>query len=103
LDRHSSELSSDSQIKISWQLRTGSVFTILIITALKDCAWKMLKIVSRVRFGTKDFGHITNLRGFKPDDLLWIISFLKRDGDAARASVDYQWFGTVAFNSSNKK
>lgn len=32
-----------------------------------------------------------------PGDLQWLVSFLKRNGDAARACIDYQWLGEVAF------
>jgi len=34
------------------------------------------------------------------NDLLWIVSFLKNNGDIARASVDHQWLGAVCFSSS---
>jgi hypothetical protein len=49
--------------------------------------------------------HFSNKRvrgewfSMSPDDLLWLVSFLKRNGDFARASVDYQWLGTMCFHS----
>ncbi|MEK7676906.1 MAG: GIY-YIG nuclease family protein [Verrucomicrobiota bacterium] len=36
-----------------------------------------------------------------PDDLQWLVSFLRRNGDAARASIDYQWLGTIIFNAND--
>ncbi|MBI3413914.1 MAG: GIY-YIG nuclease family protein, partial [Verrucomicrobia bacterium] len=35
----------------------------------------------------------------EPNDILWLVSFLKRNGDATRASVDYQWLGTISFSA----
>ena len=35
-----------------------------------------------------------------PDDLVWITAFLKQNGDVERASVDYQWLGTMLFRSA---
>ena len=35
-----------------------------------------------------------------PDDLIWITEYLKRNGDVERASVDYQWLGTMLFRSA---
>jgi hypothetical protein len=37
-----------------------------------------------------------------PDDLLWVVSFLKKHGDAARASIDHEWLGKIVFNASNQ-
>jgi hypothetical protein len=34
-----------------------------------------------------------------PDDLQWLVSFLRGNGDVARASIDYQWLGTIFFNA----
>jgi hypothetical protein len=36
-----------------------------------------------------------------PDDLQWLISFLRGNGDVARASIDHQWLGTIFFNAPN--
>ncbi len=36
-----------------------------------------------------------------PDDLQGLVSFLRGNGDAARASIDYQWLGTIFFNAPN--
>jgi hypothetical protein len=36
------------------------------------------------------------------DDLIWIVTFLKTNGDSSRAFVDYQWFGSISFASSRK-
>ena len=35
------------------------------------------------------------------DDLVWLVSFLKRNGDVARASVDHQWLGLTFINASD--
>jgi hypothetical protein len=47
-----------------------------------------------------------NIRGewfaLEPDELLWVISFLKTNGDASRATVDYEWFGKISFQESVK-
>jgi hypothetical protein len=32
------------------------------------------------------------------DDLIWIVTFLKENGDTARAYVDHEWLGKVYFN-----
>jgi hypothetical protein len=32
-----------------------------------------------------------------PSDLVWIVSFLKQHGDADRATIDFAWFGEIAF------
>ena len=34
-----------------------------------------------------------------PDELLWLVSFLKKHGDVARASIDHEWLGKIAFNA----
>lgn len=34
------------------------------------------------------------------DDLVWVVLFLKKHGDAARVSFDEKWFGAIAFNAS---
>lgn len=34
------------------------------------------------------------------DELLWIVSFLKKRGDVSRVSVDYEWLGTITFQAS---
>ncbi len=34
------------------------------------------------------------------ENLLWLVSFLKRNGDVERAWVDSQWLGTVCFHAS---
>ncbi|MGD0905744.1 MAG: GIY-YIG nuclease family protein [Terracidiphilus sp.] len=36
------------------------------------------------------------------DELLWIISFLKKNGDASRASADYEWVGRITLKASPK-
>jgi hypothetical protein len=36
------------------------------------------------------------------EDLLWMISFLKTNGDTARASVDYEWLGKLYFQAAAK-
>jgi hypothetical protein len=33
------------------------------------------------------------------DDLVWIMKYMKTNGDVARASMDYQWLGTISFNA----
>jgi hypothetical protein len=38
----------------------------------------------------------------EPHDLVWITTFLKQKGDFERASIDYQWLGTMFFRSSDK-
>ena len=47
-----------------------------------------------------------NLRGewfsLTAEELLWMISFLKTNGDTARASVDYEWFGKLYFQAAAK-
>lgn len=35
------------------------------------------------------------------DDLVWLVSFLKRNGDVARASVDHQWLGMAFLKASD--
>jgi hypothetical protein len=35
------------------------------------------------------------------DDLAWIVAFMKTNGDASRAIIDYHWLGTISFNASN--
>jgi hypothetical protein len=32
------------------------------------------------------------------DDLVWLVSFLKSDGDASRSFVDFDWLGRIHFN-----
>jgi hypothetical protein len=34
------------------------------------------------------------------DDLVWIVAFLKANGDSSRAIVDYNWLGTIHFTST---
>jgi hypothetical protein len=36
------------------------------------------------------------------DELLWIVSFLKKSGDVSRASADYEWLGKIALKASSK-
>jgi|GEM_PF-6182130 hypothetical protein len=36
------------------------------------------------------------------DELLWIVSFLKKNGDVSRISADYEWLGRIALNASSK-
>jgi hypothetical protein len=36
-----------------------------------------------------------------PDELLSVVSFLKQNGDLARAAVDHQWLGKVFFTATN--
>lgn len=47
-----------------------------------------------------------NLRGewfsLTADDLMWIVAFLKANGDSARATVDYDWLGKLYFSASNQ-
>jgi T5orf172 domain len=47
-----------------------------------------------------------NLRGewfsLTAEELLWMISFLKANGDATRASVDYEWLGKLYFQAGAK-
>jgi hypothetical protein len=33
------------------------------------------------------------------DELMWLVSFLKSDGDTARSFVDFDWLGRIHFNS----
>ncbi len=37
-----------------------------------------------------------------PDDLLWLMSFLKQHGDGARVAVDHQWFTNIFFNGAGQ-
>ncbi len=37
-----------------------------------------------------------------PDELLWIISFLKKNGDVARVSANYEWVGKITLQASVK-
>jgi len=38
----------------------------------------------------------------EPNDLVWVTTFLKQNGDVERASIDYQWLGTMFFRSSDQ-
>jgi hypothetical protein len=33
------------------------------------------------------------------DELMWLVSFLKSNGDTARSFVDFDWLGRIHFNS----
>jgi hypothetical protein len=33
------------------------------------------------------------------DDLIWMVKYMRKNGDVARASVDYQWLGTISFDA----
>jgi hypothetical protein len=37
------------------------------------------------------------------DDLIWLLKYMKANGDTARTILDYQWFGIIAFNASNDR
>lgn len=37
-----------------------------------------------------------------PEDLMWIAEFLRKNGDVQRATIDYQWFGAIAFRSGEE-
>jgi hypothetical protein len=36
------------------------------------------------------------------DELMWIVSFLKTNGDSARATVDHDWLGKLYFRASSQ-
>ena len=36
------------------------------------------------------------------DDLMWVVGFLKANGDLARATVDYDWLGRLYLRASNQ-
>lgn len=36
------------------------------------------------------------------DELVWLVSFLKSDGDTSRSFVDFDWLGRIHFNTSPK-
>jgi hypothetical protein len=36
------------------------------------------------------------------DELLWIVSFLKKSGDVSRVSADYEWLGTITLKCSSQ-
>ena len=35
------------------------------------------------------------------DDVAWIVAYLKTNGDASRAFIDYHWLGAISFNASH--
>jgi hypothetical protein len=35
------------------------------------------------------------------DDVAWIVAYLKTNGDASRAIIDYQWLGAISFSASS--